>query len=306
MFQLLESISEAIYDLIKWKLNLRIVVKGVVVSFVWLLLGWLLWPFLYGMASKVMDFLPFAILRSDGAYFFIAMIWALGTMVTFALVMMFFGEVFARKVSGESYTRFLPLLVIAVSLLWAVIVFLMFDKLYAVFLRMLTTLPFDFTEKGVAGLMVLYILYNGIVLTLVALSGLQSRGTLEMLREEKYPSETLLGDREDVFASTMKDIGIFIGVSIVAFPLLFIPILNILLQFGLYIWLYRDVFKRDVCALYCNEDEKHQLKKYKWEPWAISVFASLMSFIPFINFFAPYFGEVATFHFVMKTKDLKA
>ena len=306
MFQLLEAIPEAIYDLIKWKLNLKIVIKGVVISLVWLLLGWLMWPFLYGMASKVMDFLPFAILRSDGAYFFIAMVWALGTMVTFALVMMFFGEVFARKVSGESYNRFLPLLVIAVSLLWAAIVFLMFDKLYAVFLRILTTLPFDFTEKGVAGIIVLYVLYNGIVLTLVALSGLQSRGTLEILRKEKYPSEAILGEREDVFISTMKDIGIFVGISIVAFPLLFIPILNILIQFGLYIWLYRDVFKRDVCALYCNEGEKNALKQCKWEPWVISVIASLMSFIPFINFFAPYFGEVATFHFVMKTKDLNS
>ena len=305
MFYLLESVSEAVYDLIRWKLNFKIIVTGVVISAIWALLGWLMWPFLYGMASHVLTFLPFAMLRSDGAYFFIAMVWALGTMVTFALVMMFFGEFFAKKIKAEYYTRFLPMLIVGITLLWAFIVFAMFDKLYAIFLRIFTTLPFEYTEEGVAAIIVLYLLYNGIVVTLAAVSGVQIKSNLESLRAEKYADESVLGDKQATALETAKDIGIFIVASIVLFPLLFIPVINMLVQLGLYIWLFKDLFGRDVCALYCNQEEENVVKKYKAESWMVAILASLMSFIPFVNFFAPYFGEVATFHFVMKVKDLK-
>ena len=305
MFYLLESVSDALYSLIKWKLNFRIVMTGIAITLLWMIFGWLLWPFLYGVASGVLNLLPFAMLRSDGAYFFIAVVWALGTMVTFAMVMMFFGELFAKKISAEKYTRFLPLLIVGIALLWSLIVFAMFDRLYAIFLRIFTTLPFEFTKEGVAGIIVLYLLYNGIVVTLAAVSGFQIRSTLEPLREESYPDEAVLGDNENTLLATLKDIGIFVAASIVAFPLLFIPILNMMIQFALYIWLFRDMFSRDVCELYCSAGEKESIKKYRWEPWLVSMIASLMSFIPFVNFFAPYFGELTMFHFVMKVKDIK-
>ncbi len=303
MFKLLEAVSTAMYDLLRWKLNIKIVMTGVVVTLLWSILGWLLWPFLYGVGSSIMNLLPFAMLRSDGAYIFIALVWALGTMVTFALTMMFFGEIFARRISGARYTRFLPLMIVGISVFWAVIVAMMFGKLYQVFERILTSLPYEFTEKGVAGVIVIYLLYNAILVTMIALASLRSKYILEPLRLKYYPSQSETGDTEDTFMATVRDIAIFVGISAIAFPLLFIPILNIVIQLGLYIWLYKDMFGRDVCALYCDLNEKRSAKNDRWEPWTVAVLASFMSFIPFISFFAPYFGEVTMFHLVMKVKE---
>jgi hypothetical protein len=304
MFNLIEAISDAIYDLLKWKRNVKIVTTGIVVTLVWVVLGWLLWPLLYGLSSSMMSLLPFAMLRSDGAYVFIALIWALGTMVTFALTMMFFGEFFARKVSGEKYTRFLPLLITGISLFWAVIVSLMFDKLYIIFVKILTSLPFEFTEDSVAALIVLYLLYNGVVVTIVAVTSLRSKSILEPIREISYPEQSLAGGFSATIGATLRDIAIYLVILIIIFPLLFIPVLNIVVQLGLYVWLYKDIFKRDICELYCTESEKQEKEKeHMWAPWVVAIVASVMSFIPFINFFAPPFGEIAAFHYVMKVKE---
>lgn len=304
MFALTEAISMAMYDLLKSKLNFRIVMTGVVVTLVWFVLGWLSWSLLYGVSANIMSLLPFKMLKSDGAYIFISIVWLLGTLVTFSLLMMFFGELFARNIKEKGHTRFLPLVITGISLLWLLIVYFGFNNLYGAFEHILRSLPFEYTDDSVAAVMSIYLLYNGLIVTMAALASLRSKYILEELRAEQYPSEELLGSAGETFKSTLRIILIFSGVSILTFPLLFIPVLNIIVQFSLWIWLYKDMFSRDVCALYCNEDEQGGVKNHKWEFWVISSIASVMSFLPFINFFSPYFTEIAMFHFVMKTKDL--
>ena len=304
MFALTEAISMAMYDLLKSKLNFRIVMTGVVVTLVWFVLGWLSWSVLYGISANIMSLLPFKMLKSDGAYIFISIIWLLGTLVTFSLLMMFFGELFARNIKEKGHTRFLPLVITGISLVWLLIVYFGFNNLYGAFEHILRSLPFEYTDDSVAAVMSVYLLYNGLIVTMAALASLRSKYILEELRTEQYPSEKLLGSAGETFKSTLRIILIFSGVSILTFPLLFIPLLNIIVQFSLWIWLYKDMFSKDVCALYCNEEEQRGVKNHKWEFWVISSIASVMSFLPFINFFAPYFAEIAMFHFVMKTKDL--
>ena len=304
MFALVEAISVAMYDLLKSKLNFRIVTTGAFVTLLWFVLGWLSWPVLYGMSANIMSLLPFKMLKSDGAYIFISIIWLLGTLVTFSLMMMFFGELFARNIKEKGHNRFLPLMIAGISLAWALIVYFGFDTLYSTFEQVLRSLPFNYTDESVAAVMSIYLLYNGLIVTMAALSSLRSKYVLEDLRAKQYPSEKLLGSAGETFMSTLRDIIIFSGVSILLFPLLFIPLLNIVVQFSLWIWLYKSMFSRDVCELYCDEDVQTDTKKDQWEFWVIASISSVMSFIPFINFFAPYFTQVAMFHFVMKTKDL--
>jgi len=301
---MMESISEAMYDLLRWKLNMRIVVTGVITTLLWAVIGWALWPLLYGISSWIMNLLPFAMLRSDGAYIFISLVWAIGTMVSFAIIMMFFGEFFAREVPGKKYTSFLPLLITGIALFWGLVIYLFFGRLYELFVRILTSLPFEFTEKGVAGLIALYMIYSGIIVTMVIITSLRGKYILEPIRKEKYPNEKLEGSLISTVGATVKGVAIFAGLSILAFPLFFIPVINIIVQAALYIWLYKDVFRRDVCALYCTEEERNSRgKEHRGAHWIVAIIASLMSFIPFVNFFAPPFGEIAAFHYVMKVKE---
>ena len=304
MFALVKAISMAMYDLLRSKINFRIVMTGAVVTLLWFVLGWLSWSVLYGISANIMSLLPFKMLKSDGAYIFISIVWLLGTLVTFSLMMMFFGELFARNIKEKGHNRLLPLMIAGISLVWALVVYFGFNTLYGAFEHILRSLPFEYTDDSVAAVMSTYLLYNGLIVTMAALASLRSKYILEDLRVEQYPSAKLLGSVGETFKSTLRIILIFSGVSILTFPLLFIPLLNIIVQFSLWIWLYKNMFSRDVCALYCDEESRTSDKSHKWEFWAISSISSVMSFIPFINFFAPYFAEIAMFHFVMKTKGL--
>ena len=304
MFALVKAISMAMYDLLKSKINFRIVMTGAAMTLLWFVLGWLSWPVLYGISTNIMSLLPFKMLKSDGAYIFISIVWLLGTLVTFSLMMMLFGELFARNIEEKGHNRFLPLMIAGISLVWAFIVYFGFDTLYSAFEHIIRSLPFNYTDNSVAAVMSVYLLYSGLVVTMAALASLRSKYILENLRVEQYPSEKLLGSAGKTFKSTTRIILIFSGVSLLTFPLLFIPALNIIIQFSLWIWLYKSMFSKDVCELYCDEESQTGEKIHRWEFWAVSSISSVMSFIPFINFFAPYFAEIAMFHFVMKTKDL--
>ncbi len=305
MVALVESISMAMYDLLKSKLNFRIVMTGVAVTLLWFVLGWLSWSWLYGVSSSIMSLLPFKMLKSDGAYIFVSIVWLLGILVTFSLMMMFFGELFARNLKEKSHTKFLPLVISGISLAWALIIYFGFNTLYDAFEHALRSLPFNYTDESVAAVMSIYLLYNGLIITMAALSSLRSKYTLEALRVEQYPDRELVGSAGTTFKSTLRYILIFSGVSILTFPLLFIPILNIVVQFSLWIWLYKNMFSSDVCELYCSDGDEEANRSHRGAFWTISSIASVMSFIPFINFFAPYFTEIAMFHFVMRTKDLQ-
>ena len=305
MVALAEAISMAMYDLLKSKLNIRIVMTGFAVTVLWFILGWLSWSWLYGVSSDIISLLPFKMLKSDGAYIFVSIVWLLGVLVIFSLLMMFFGELFTRNLKEKSHTQFLPLVITGISLAWALIIYFGFNTLYGAFEHILRSLPFDYTDESVAAVMSIYLLYNGLIITMAALSSLRSKYILEALRVEEYPAKELVGSAGATFKSTLRYILIFSGVSILTFPLLFVPILNIVVQFSLWIWLYKNMFSNDVCELYCHGDHEEEIKSHRGAFWTISSIASVMSFIPLVNFFAPYFTQIAMFHFVMRTKDLQ-
>jgi len=79
---------------------------------------------------------------------------------------------------------------------------------------------------------------------------------------------------------------------------LFIPILNILIQIALWIWLIKDTISYDAAALSFEKVDSEAHQKHKIAIWFISLFTALFNFIPILNIFGPYFGEIAMFHYM--------
>jgi len=106
--------------------------------------------------------------------------------------------------------------------------------------------------------------------------------------------------RDNLFKSigyTIKDTLIFIVASIIAFPLLFVPIVNIIVQIILWSWLIKDTIGFDALSLTREKIDKNELKQHKSGVWFISFVAALFNFVPILNLFSPYFGEIAMFHY---------
>jgi len=86
------------------------------------------------------------------------------------------------------------------------------------------------------------------------------------------------------FRYTVKDTMIFIGLSFIAFPLLFIPVY-------------------DAMAL-THEKVTNSLKhEYRSAVWIITSVVVLFNFVPVFNIFGPFFGVIAMFHYFKQRKQ---
>ena len=99
------------------------------------------------------------------------------------------------------------------------------------------------------------------------------------------------------FKYTLKDTGIFIAASIIAFPLLFVPVVNFIVQIALWVWLIKDTFAYDTASLFVKDLTKEKLKEHQLAIWGISTLGALFNFIPIFNIFGPYFSELSMFYY---------
>jgi len=90
--------------------------------------------------------------------------------------------------------------------------------------------------------------------------------------------------------------------SLIAFPLLFIPVLNIVVQIALWMWLIKDTMSYDAAALVYEKVEQEEIKQHRFAIWVISFTTALFNFIPVFNIFGPYFGEISMFHYLKSIK----
>ena len=136
------------------------------------------------------------------------------------------------------------------------------------------------------------------MVSLVFLASIFSEPLIELIEIEHFPEEEPV--RDNVFKTTgytIKDSAIFIGLSILAFPLLFVPVLNIFIQITLWIWLIKDTISYDAAALTHQQVDKSILNEHRSAIWFVAFVTVLFNFIPVFNIFGPFFGVIAMFHY---------
>jgi hypothetical protein len=280
-----------------------ILLSGVVATLIWIGIGFWMWDGIISISSKIVELVPFSMVRSNGAWMLSTFLWFQITLVTFALVFAFGGNLILRKLSKESYSIVSILTLLGSALFWGVVWFFEGDYIYAQFLKLLTWLPFETIEKGVAFLIGFYIIYNAIVVTMLFFASLFSEPILEDIEIREFEEDTVVSG--NIFKSvryTLKDSLIFILVSIIAFPLLFIPLLNIFIQVGLWIWLTKDTISYDAFSLTHENVDKEALKTHRLAIWTITIVTVLFNFVPVLNIFGPYFGTIALYYYFKSSR----
>ena len=278
-------------------------ISGVVIFAVWLVLGFLFWDGITAFTSSVLELIPFSMLRSNGAWMLSAFVWLQLVLVTFALIFSFFGNIIVEKVDRDKYATFSISIGLLSAGFWSIVWFFEHDYIYAQFLKLLTWLPFETIEKGLAYLIGFYIIYNGIIVTIIFVTSMFSTSFLTEVREQEFPYDKMYDEYEyNTIIKTLKDTGIFIAISILAFPLLFIPVLNFFILVGLWSWVMKDTIAYDTAAFVFGAVEKEKLKEYKGAIWGLNMIGSLFNFIPVFNVFAPYFTELAMFYYLKEKR----
>ena len=278
--------------------------SALAISAVWIVLGFIFWDGITAFTSSILELIPFSMLRSNGAFMLSAFLWLQAVLVTFALFFAFLGNSIIEKVDKEKYAALTVRIGLLSALFWSMVWFFAHGYIYAQFLKLLTWLPFETVQKGLAYLIAFYIIYTGIIVTIIFVTSMFSSSYLSEIREQFFPYDKMYDDYEyKTVVKTLKDAGVFLGLSIISFPLLFIPVLNFFILVGLWTWMMKDTISYDTAAFVFGEVEKEKLKEYKGAIWGLNIMGSFFNFIPVFNVFGPYFTELALFYYFKEKRD---
>ncbi|HFB53495.1 MAG TPA: EI24 domain-containing protein [Sulfurimonas autotrophica] len=278
--------------------------SGLIISFIWIVIGAFFWDGIVSLSSSVLSLVPFSLIRSNGAWMLSTFLWLQAVLITFALIFAFLGNLIVQKVEREKYASLSLLIGLLSTAFWSVVWFYEGGYIYSQFLKLLTWLPFETIEKGLSYLIGFYIIYTGIVVTIIFVTSAYSTAFLQRVKERHFPYDRMYDDFEyKTIKQTIKDTAIFTAASIISFPLLFIPIVNFIILVGLWIWLMKDTLACDTAAFVFGEVDKEKLKEYKGAIWGIAFIGSLFNFIPVFNVFGPYFTELAMFYYFKEKRD---
>lgn len=281
-------------------------ISGAVVTLFWMIVGVIFWEHIIAFSTSFIDLVPFSMIRSDAAWFLSTFIWFQLVLITFALVFAFGGNFIVARYSKEKYFSFSLFLFIGSALFWAVIWFFESNMIHTQFSKLITWLPFETIEKGLAALIGVYFIYNAIIITMIFISSLFSSKMLGEIRDTYHPYDDVIEDSEiRTLEYTLKDTAIFLVASIIAVPLLFIPVVNFLVQIILWVWLIKDTFVFDSATVLMKESNKGMFKEHRFGLYSISLVTALFNFIPVFNLFSPFFGELVMYDYIRRLQKDK-
>ncbi len=303
MLDLFESIAFGFRMILKWDIVKTALISGLLMSGLWIIIGLIFWSPLVSVSGFMLDLVPFSMVRSNGAEIISIFAWVQVVLITFAILVAFFGTLLSRKIDQQRYSYFYIITLTCSVAFWVVVWFFEGAYLHDEFLKLLNLLPFETIDRGMAYLIACLILYNAIIVSMLFVVSVMSKKVLFEINREYFDNEMIYDREFKIIKYTIKDTLLFFVASLVLFPLFFIPILNWIIQVVLWSYLVRNTFKYDTSALLFKNIDKEILKKKNRAIWAISFISTIFNFIPFLNVFGPFFGEISIFHYLKTSKE---
>lgn len=297
MRRTIESIMFGFREILTWHTMKYALVIGLFVMAVWIGLGLLFWESLSALSMTLIGFLPLDLMILDGTWMMSTFIWLILVLLTYAVVYVFLGNFILSKIAKDKYASFSLILMFMSASFWLLTWYMNNDLIHSKISVFLKTLPYTTVEHGLAYLFTIYIIYNAIVISMLFIVNLFNKPLIQHLAYKHYDGTLEEHHTLKAFTYTLKDAMLFIGISLLAFPLLFIPVVNFIVQILLWIWLTKDTLQYNTASLVFKEVDEEELEKHKKDIWFISFVSILFNFIPIFNIFAPFFGELSMFHY---------
>ena len=142
--------------------------------------------------------------------------------------------------------------------------------------------------------------YTAVLLSLI-IAGLLTPSIIKILIQRRGGSIDNIQGFGNIFTAILKILGIVaihFLVFILLMPLMFIPLVNILLIFGILYSLFRYMLVYDVGSNYLSQaDYKSIASFYNWDIFIITLVGYFASSIPFIGIFSSIFTVIALFNY---------
>lgn len=280
-----------------------IITAGAAVSLVWIVIGFFFWGSIVSISTTLVELVPFSFIKANGAIFLSTFLYMQAVLITFAILHAFIMNLYMQK-DSESKSGFITLtLVMGSALFWAAVWFFNAGVVHNQLEKLLTWLPFETVEIAIAYLLGFYFLYNMIIVSMTLVASFFAPQFLILVKEREFPYDTIYENEKRIMRTTLRDGAIFIVVSLLAFPLLFVPFVNFLVQIALWVWLAKETLFFDAATMLYKDPKKQEFKKYAPAIWCITIVGAFFNFIPVINLFGPFFSEIAMFAYLKSKRD---
>lgn len=299
--KVVSCIIKGIKDLFTLEVLKSVLLISIPIFLFYVLLVGLLWDKIIILSDFLISWVPFSVVKLNGAFFIMFFLWFLAVAVTFAFISVIF---FPFLKNDRGFFLYSTISIIIISVLYSLIFITNWDYIYFELKKLLTLLPFTTISKGVGVLVAIYIFYNLFILTLYISMFFINKEFIEAIKELEYGEIQIQTKNEFKYKKFfIKDIIIFIVLFTLLFPLFFIPVINIGVQLFLWSKLYHDSFLYLLCNEYCSKDDFEKLQNHKFKTIFVSIIAASFNFLPIINFFAPFFALIMFFHCIMQLKS---
>ncbi len=296
-----EALLRAIRDTMSWNVIRIALTAGIPLAIVWIAAAYYLWPWVSGVMEMLIDWVPFSILKANGAFLIGGFVWMALVLVTFGIVVALFNPLILRLVRSERQTQFSILMLLLIALGWTLFGLLHWDLVYSEVKKVLAWFPFQTLQAGVAMLLAGMLFYNLFIASEAVVVLLARRRFLHYIQKRDYPAlEPLPGEEQKSYTGRMiKDVILFFLLLLLFFPLLFVPFFNLFVQVVLWAWLIRDAYFRATASLYAPQEEQERLRRHEFVIWGIAFVTSLLNLVPVVNILTPFFALVAYLHWIL-------
>ncbi|EDM23931.1 EI24 domain-containing protein [Caminibacter mediatlanticus] len=297
-------IIKGIKDLFNKDVLKAILLISLPIFILYILILGIFWDKIIIVNDILISWIPFSVLKLNGAFFILFFLWFLAVVVTYGFISIIFFPLL-NKFEEKTIYYYSIFLLIIIAIFYSVVFISNWDNIYLEVKKLLTLLPFTTISKGVGALVTIYIFYNLFILTLYLSIFFIKREFIEAIKELEY-GEIEIKENNDTFKYKkifIKDILTFLILFILLFPLFFIPVINIAVQLFLWSKLYHDSFLYLLCNKYCDKKDFENLKNHQFKTILVSIIAASFNFIPIISFFAPFFALIMFFHCIMQLKS---
>jgi hypothetical protein len=289
--EFLYSISEAFKDLANPKIKHLSIINGIVWAFVWGILGLIFYSDLFHFTTWIINLLPFTFIKVSGAEFILILIWLQAVLISVGIFFALFNQLLSKK--------FISLLVVLIiGVLWGLF-FWSYESSFIFRLeRLIRIFPFESIEVAVANVLVIFIFYSFYVASIYISFLVLSPKVLEELKDEQYPTIKTNKNFSILKLSFLmiRDLTIFIIALFILYPLLFVPFLNLVIIIALWVFLIKASILEIVFMIFGKEKVNNK------DIYIFSLASVVLNFIPVVNLFAPAFGVLSIYHYVMEIK----
>ncbi len=290
-----------IRDTLSWPVIRVALMTGIPLALLWLGIAWFLWQPVVGVTSSMIGWVPFSILKANGAFLIGGFVWFQVVLITFGVIIAIFHVPILKFVPEEKFEYFSILLLLVIALGWTLFAFFNWDFVYSEVSKVLTWFPFQTLQVGVALMLAALFFYNLFIVSLSLVVLLYHKPFLQKLQEREYPGENLVESykKRHFLRIATRDAVIFFVLMLLFFPLFFVPFVNMALQVLFWAWLIRESYFLAAASLYASDEEIKMLKRHTFVLWGIALATSLFNLMPVINILAPFFALIVFFHWVM-------